>query len=513
MARRATKSAQILPIDLVPSGGIDLSRPPSQIDDNALHAAINFYYDPNSQGVLITRPGLVCVTATALPDPIRQLHNYVIDADSSYLIAVSGDKVKKLNAAGTGWDDIFTLPNSTVVPQFLTFNGKLLIACGDPGGIPYWDGGATGYLTGSPKASAIVEVVNRVAANAVDEPDSVYLSGPENENDWVLTSPGAAVGLRAGFGDGLNVNGFAVLYDTLVVSKTGDARKTLYAYNLSGTPDYWEENRQLLSPGNAAIGPLAIQSVGDKVYFIDRNGAKALIPPQLFGAITSDPMYGNKINRVLSRYTGDATGAQLRFVPSLASVFITIDSPTIGYRCFVYSTTTNAFTEMFFGGTAASKMLTVLDADGVVFMAGESGFLYAFGGGSRDELIPGSMSEYTGILRSKIYRGGGHGMILRQTAIDVEYISPGTIAYAVFGNDRTAIDQYPAYEAGTNVSIYDSNTPIYSASWAIGADPVTEIVDTSRVRSRKGMQFSIRTLGGARVVFNGLLAETTIVQR
>lgn len=513
MAKRATKASQILPIDWVPSGGIDLSRPPAQIEDNSLQSAINFFYDPNSQGVLITRPGLTCITADALDDPIRQLHNYVINASTSYIIAVSGNKVKKLNSAGTGWDDIFTLPNSTVVPQFLTFNGKLLIACGDTSGIPYWDGSTTGYLTGSPKATAIVEVVNRVAANASDEPDAVYLSGPEDENDWELTAPGAAVGFRAGFGDGLNVNGFAVLYDTLVVSKTGDARKTLYAYNLSGTPNSWEENRQLLSPGNAAVSPLAIQSVGDKVYFIDRNGAKALIPPQLFGAITSDPLYGNKINRELARYTADATSAQIRFVPSLASIFLTVDSPTRGYRCFVYSTTTNAFTEFFFGETSASQMLTVLDADGVVFMAGGSGHLYAFGGGSRDELIPGSMSEYTGILRSKIYRSSGHGLILRNTILDVEYISSGEIAYAVFGNVRTSIDNFDAYNSGTNTSIYDSNTPIYSATWTIGVDPLTELVDTSKVRSRKGLQFSIRTLGGARIVFNGLLAETSIVQR
>lgn len=511
MPFRSSKAYSILPISWVPNLGIDLSRPASQIEDNALATAINFIYDANSQGVLVARAGLRCVTTSALPAPIRQLHHYVKSATTSYIIGVSGDKVKKLNVAGTGWDDVYTLPNATVVPSFLNFNGKLLIACGSDSGIAYWDGTTTGHLDGSPKATAIIEVVNRVAANHKSEPDSVYLSAAENETDW-NTSGGQAQALKAGFGDGLNVNGFAVLYETLVVSKTGGSRKTMYAYDLSGTPTAWKENRQLLSPGNAAVNPDSIQAVGDKVYFIDSGGVKGLLPPQVFGSITTDPILGGRVNRVLANYTVTAQSAQLRFSPSSSSIFIIVDAPS-GNKILAFSTTTGAFTELFFGQDTSGQMLTSLDADGVVFFAGKSGYLYALGTDSRDELAPGVLTEYAAIAKSRLYQGSGHGLVLRQTVIDVEYVSQGSLRLEVYAGDKVALGTYVSYGSSNEDTIFDAETPIYSAEYAVGGVAATEIVETARVRSHRGLQFLVRCLNGARIVLNGLTAETAVLQR
>ena len=243
----------------------------------------------------------------AATNAIRGLYYYMKDGSTAYLIAVSGSKLYYYNSGAL--TEIGAIADASVKPAFLTFNGKLLIADGSSA-IRTWDGTTYTTIAGSPAADCLATVRNRVVANHVSEPDSVYLSSPNDETGWTTT--GTAVGLRAGYGDGLKVNGFAVLGDDVFVSKVGrttDRQKKIYRLNVAAsvTSSWYLEP---FSAHNAFTSKHTVANAYNNIFFADDNGFKTVKGIQEYGDLAVLPA-GIKINKVF----GDATCDFMAFVP------------------------------------------------------------------------------------------------------------------------------------------------------------------------------------------------------
>lgn len=299
------------------NGGLNYAVSPSNIADNELVLATNMIYDPSTD-YLITRPGTSCVAASqalsiqllteggdrivtegsdpiggADEHPILTIYYYEKSNSVAYLVCAYNGKLYYLS--GTSWEEIGDLTDTTTVPSFLTFNTKLLIADGGDH-IRTWDTSTYTTLATSPKATALKMIKNRVVCNATDEPDSVYLSKPNDETDW--NTSGTAVGLKAGYGDNLAVNGFAVYGDDLIISKKGDALKKLYRLNVAdSTTSNWYIKE--LSTNNCAQNPQSIMEAWNNVFFVDSNGFKSLKGVQKYGDLQVDAI-GRKINQLFA---------------------------------------------------------------------------------------------------------------------------------------------------------------------------------------------------------------------
>lgn len=123
------------------SGGIDRSRAPNELPENACRLMQNLYY-PRESYAPVTRPGAVAFSAAGggnaglLPGRITAFHTYTKSTSQSYLI------VACMNASDDGQElwaadltsaapvpfQILASVGSTAAPTFKTLNARLLVA-------------------------------------------------------------------------------------------------------------------------------------------------------------------------------------------------------------------------------------------------------------------------------------------------------------------------------------------------------------------------------------------------
>lgn len=396
--RRSSKQQTVQQVSLQLSGGVNWAQSPANIADNELTRAQNFIYDPETD-YLVSRPGTTCQTAAVCDGANAILRGYYYEKSSSvaYHVAACNGNLYYLSGAGLdAWTAIGALTDATTTPAFLTFNNKLLIADGGTA-IRTWDGSTYATLAGSPAASVLSMIRNRVVCNAVDEPDSVYLSGPNDETDWTTTAPGAAIGLKAGFGDMLQVNAFSVFGDDLIVSKKGDREKRLYRVNVAdATPTNWYVSD--LSQNNAAVNAHVMLGAWNNVYFLDSNGFKSIRGTADYGDLQADAI-GRKINTL---FTPTTVFGFLTYVPSLNVIWFGISDRVICYTERNDPTTGSrvpAFTNLTFGW---GRCTSVYEAGDDVYMTGVDGYLHKLDDSvSTDETAPGVTVAIPFAVRTK----------------------------------------------------------------------------------------------------------------
>ncbi len=405
------KHANVVPVRLTLHKGLNYMQAASTIDDNEMIIAENIMYDVNTDKIQV-RPGTNCISATSLTNPIRALYEYIKDATHQYIIAASLDKLYYLDT--DTFVEIGTLSSATVTPSMVTFNGKLLVADGSTN-IMSWDGTTYAAVsTGAPKASALGVIKNRVVANHDDEPDSVYLCALEDATTW---SGGTSLGLKAGYGDGLKVNGFATLGDDLIISKVGlyttSNTKRLYRLN---TEDTTSSNWYIafLSGVNAFSSHSCAVAAFNNVFFGDTNGFKSVKGVQEYGDIAVDAV-GRKVNTIFENY--EATHVQ--YIPAFNCImFINAG------RIYCYYDNNQAFTKLEFN---QGEINSVCEASGAVYLGGRNGHLYKLDPGrSTDETAPDTTSVFTSEIITKAFTTPGE-IILKRIKLLVRPISEATV--------------------------------------------------------------------------------------
>jgi hypothetical protein len=504
MAKRSEKcqegSAQFINTQF--DGGLNYSQAPSNIADNELTRGTNIIY--NSQtGKPETRPGTVCVTATALADPILKIYEYEKSSSAKYIICASGGKLYYLNS--TAWVEIGSLNDSTTTPSFLTYHALLLIADGGTN-IKTWDGTTYSALDDALKATALAVIKGRVVANSGNSGsnDLVTLSGPYNEGYWNTATEGA-VALRAGYGDNMAVNGFAVFGDDLIISKKGDSRKKTYRLNVSdATTSNWYV--QDLTDNNCSQNAHTICSAFNNVYFVDSNGFKSLKGVTEYGDLQVD-VVGSKVNTVF----GTSVCDEVTYVPLYTAIWYPISDRIFVYHR-IYDVSGNmkhAFTDLTFN---QGQIRSICQSGNTVYLAGNNGYLYSIDSSKdTDETAPGVTSNYQSILKTKRFSYFG-GAILRKTEIYFSPISSGAaLLYAVTPSDeKILLKSITLPSEGQELSeatgdLYDATEELSS----MGTSPWYEI-SKNRVRG-SSIQWQLTTTSG-RVGVEGLKAEVALVE-
>ena len=499
-------------IRMQPTGGWNAALHPSQIADNELSEVYNFIYDANT-GKLVTRPGTKTVSSAKLDDPIQFLYGFIRSDGESYLMAVSGGNLYYYKFADDTWVLVSAL-NNTDTPTMATFNGKLFVADGSAGGLLTWDGTAVAREADSPQATIVFEARNRLACNSVTELDAIYLCATEDASTWIGSAvPGDSVALRAGYGDGMTVNGFAMISSTLIVSKLartdGKAtKKKLWKIELAGASTGWQADD--LSANNAAINPHCLVGFGDNMYYLDSEGFESLVPTQAYGDITTDPVIGGKINSRLAQYAKSATEARMLKLPGLAAVWMILEREGVSNQIYTFSPLGNGFSELEFG----NDFLTVAEYGGAIYLAGDSGYLHTLQNQAIDETAPGVEQDVVSLLRFKMLTGSGD-LLLTKVISQLNYEWSGTYQIEVYGGNeeiKRLLQKVDFNVGAATDSLNQANYELYSATWDLGGSRVNRQQSRAHFRS-DGIMLQIRTMNSGRISVSELDAEITVVGR
>ena len=485
------------------NGGLNYADAPSQIADNELARALNVVY--NSQtGTLETRTGTECVTATALANPILKIYYYERSVSEAYLVCASGGKLYYLNVAA--WVEIGSLTDSITVPAFTTFNAKMIVADGGQH-LRTWDGTTYGSLSNGLYANAIIEIDNRLVINSTNNPDLITFSGVENETMWNTADPtNPAVGIRAGYGDNMAVNSFAVFGTDLLVSKKGKSRKTIYRVNTAdASPVNWSVS--LLTYNNCAQNAHTMVTAFNDVFFVDINGFKSIKGVQEYGDLQVD-MIGSKINTAFTNYDCD----EVSYLPAYTAIWFQIYDRTYCYHRLmdVSGNTLHAFTDLQF---QQGRIRSVVQAGDTVYLAGHNGYLYKMTTTDTDEVSPDVLESYSTVFLTKRFPFFGGG-ILRRTSLELKAMDNASTSTAYLRANTAERDGALL----KTISVLSATEYLNDATYDLNA-ATTLLADysnqawiettTNRVRG-SSIQWQIDATEG-RFGVEGLIAEVALV--
>jgi hypothetical protein len=469
--KKSSKNSNIINLEVKFDGGLNYSSSPTNLAENEMKRTTNWIYDVSTD-ILMTRPGTTCITgavAHKLANPIRKLYYYEKTSSVSYLVCASGSKLYYLST--DEWIEIGSLSDATTIPSFLTFNNKLLIADGNAD-IRTWDGTTFGTLAGSPQANCLIEIKGRVACNATDEPDSVYLSAAKDETKWNTSTEGA-IGIKAGYGDMLEVNGLSVYGDDLIISKKSNTGKVKRFYRLN-TADVTSSNWvcSLLSNNNGSQGTNTIESAFNNIFFCDDNGFKSLKGVQEYGDMQVDST-GEKVNSLFATNTCD----EVKFIPLYSSIFF-----SIGDRIFVYSEKggKGRFTDLLL---AQGRIRSFCQAGSVVYLGGNNGYLYKLDSSvATDETVPGTRVNFINYARTRTFTFF-NDIILRKAQI---FLTPklagtGKIYTIDYAGTATLIS---TFTTTAEEYLYDATGDLNDATSYLSDSGSQPWVETTRNRVR-----------------------------
>jgi len=417
-------------------------------------------YSP-SNGVITTRPPFRCYTATPLPGAINNLHPY-----KDYLMcSCANGKLYALDlapASGT-FGTFVELSSLSSTASFLNFNDKLLFA--DGSGLYSWDGNTVtatvttildSGTTPAMQPNVISEVANRVVINDYDDPDAIYLSGPEDETDWDTAAN--AVGLRAGYGDDMAVNGIAVLGQDVIVSKVGKGRRFLYRVNVSGPSTGWSV--QNLIADSSATGPLLITPIPNNVMYINEDSElRGVAGIQEYGDLKMINA-GEKINPGLVQLDRDGySPSMLRYLPSY-DILACICSG----RIYAFHHSTGRFT-YFDGLSSGINIVSGCDYNNDPVWGGSNGHIYEWvDSGLPDSPTRTTTKDYESRVRSKTYTMPGE-MLLKKSYLNVVHVAEGSGRLEVSETiiKKFSLDAPGWYLFDADMDLYDATMDLYTA--------------------------------------------------
>ncbi|MCL1985184.1 MAG: hypothetical protein FWG59_01880, partial [Betaproteobacteria bacterium] len=416
---------------------------------------------------------------------------------------------------GQEWENMYPLRGEAAL---MSFNGCLLIADGREEGLVAWDTENFLAVPGSPPRPTVLgSIADRVITNSLDAPDYVFFSGPQDFEDWSVTDGGAAVDVAAGFGEGMEVNGFAVVYSTLIVSKLAkDAaghvtQKRLHMINTEGTPSSWSTAR--LSSVNAACVRGAITTVQEKAYFLDSDGIKSAAPSiaGTYGDIAVDPSTGVRIHAKIGAQAATASRAWLHWCKNLGQLWFIITSGGASSVVLLHPMQGMAWTEVQYPFDPGCMCEVGKD----VYLGAADGSVYRFTGTGKDEGRNEERPVY-GMLRSRKFGQMGGDLILRGAKLTLGSIQPTRIKLEAVGDDGAT--RYPLAEDETLPAgsaddlIFTANYKIYDAEWFIGGQrAVPKIFDWKTAGPRDpGLYLQLRTEGG-RVTVDSIQGLAAVV--
>jgi hypothetical protein len=352
----------------------------------------------------------------------------------------------------------------------------------------------------------LFEINNRVVANDATDLDVVFFSGPEDDTDWD-TAGGAAVAVRAGYGDGLLVNGFASMRDLLIVSKVGGygtASKKIWSINTAGTPDEWAAS--YLSHTNASKEPHTMANMLNDVVFIDTDGIHSIKSVIAYGDIQTDPKFGHRISSEIT----SLPGIEARFLTKRGAVWFLFSGTQ---RIFAYHPMigeTGAYTELNF----SKKMASVVEAGDWAYIASDDGHLYLMNDSSKtDELTEDVFTNVTTDVRTKLFTFEGEKGIVRYIAPGIQYNLSGVVRVGVYDKDLDAF-----HELGTitldalaaEQMLFDATGLLYDANTPLGQQAIFTGELRNRYRS-KAIMFALNSTVGAYTLAN-ITARIAIVK-
>jgi len=447
MAQISNKNQQIVPIMFNPVGGLNLALPPNMIADQEMKQANNFIYLPHS-GQIAVRPGFSCLTDTPAPDSILNMHAF----EDMIVCSVADGKVYSYDIAG----DIFTPIHdigASLVATFLTFNNFLLIA--DGAGLYKWAGiDPPVEITKIIHPTTLTEINNRVVMNDATDKDAVYMSGPEDEEDWDTVS-GAAVMLRAGYGDGMTVNGLSVLGTDLIVSKAGSGKKFIYRISTAGEPTQWSVHK--LITDTSADGKLLIDAIPNGIMYVNEDAElRSLVGVQEYGDIRMMNA-GEKLNPLLASVARNGfRPSMIRYSPSF-DMLVIIFSGMVGF----YFHASKRFTTLTFD---KGELYCCCDYSDELFWGSYNGHIYRWNESSAtDEYLPGELEEFEGNIKSKVYAFPGESLV-KKAGVSYSNFVEGTgtvrinsvkvIDFDVLGSPWYLFD-------ADDTQLYDANMQLY----------------------------------------------------
>ena len=513
MVIKSSKQREPQQVQFVLKGGLNYAQTPITLKDDEMRIGTNFIYDPDTE-FPITRPGTSCKTLLKCDgvSPIIALYYYEKTVSVAYLVAACNGNLYRLSGASLdAWTLIGVLNDTTTVPSFLTFNSKLLIADGGSA-IRLWDGTTYSTISDSPAASALSTIKNRVVANHVGELDSVYMSSPKDaETPYSAPSTGAwntagtAIGLKAGYGDTLAVNGFGMLGDDLIVFKKGDTAKRIYRVNVSdATPANWYVAD--LSENNCAQNHQSIVNAWNNVFFVDTNGFKSIKGVDVYGDLQIDAT-GRRINTVL---TSQSTCDFMQYIPSYNAIWM-----GLGQRIYCYTERMEegkvipAFTDLTF---KQGRIRDVCQAGSYVYLAGHDGFLYRMNEGIATDATSASTSvAFTSTIRTKTLAYGGD-MVLRKLQWYLRPKIDGAAVIKAYTDDETSVALKTITLRNAGVYVYDATGYLADANEFLYDEGSPTWVETARGRVRNiQMAFELLVTSG-RVGVEWVRAEVALLE-
>jgi hypothetical protein len=449
MAQVGKKNQNLVPVSFNPVGGLNLAVPPHAIAEHEMAQCNNWIYMPHS-GQIAVRPGFSMVTQVAGPGAILNMHSFKGDL----ICSVSDGKVYVYNFAADSFTSIHDI-SAAPVAMFLTFNNKLLIV--DGGGLFSWEGGNEDVVevitTFHP--TAIIEIGNRVVINDKQDMDAVYLSGPEDETDWD-TSSGAAVGLRAGFGDGMNVNGFAVLGTDLIVSKAGNGQKFIYRISIAGPSSNWAVHK--LVTDTSARSETLIDSVPNTILYVNEDSElRSLEGVQEYGDIRMMNA-GEKINPMLASVAKNGFPASMiRYSPAY-DMLVIIFSGVVAF----FNHASKRFTTMDFD---AGDLRCCCDYSDELFWGSQNGNIYRWNESSdTDEVSHGVTEHFEANIKSKVFAFPGEALVKKSTIATSNFVQgTGTVRinhvkvidFEILGSPWYLFDADDTQLADANMPLYE----------------------------------------------------------
>ena len=496
MAFRSSKHRQVVPEHINPIGGLRLDVPPQSIATEELTVAHNMMYMPG-HNTLSTRPAFRSLANTPLNAELKNM----IAFEGELYISTSIYRIYRFNLSSQGYTFVSNTNSGSAV-AFLVFNNKLLWV--DGSGIYSWDGSTKATLTTAIKPTAISEILSRVVVNDTLDPDAVYFSGPEDETDWD-TSAGAAVGIRAGYGDGMAVNALAVLGQDVLVSKVGLGKRFIYRCNTAGVmPEQWQTMK--LVSDTAAIGPLLFAPTPNDVLYINEDyQLRALSGITQYGDIRSANA-GEKINPALSQLKLDGKAPSLmRYLPSLDAM-AGIFSGTVG----LYYPEKMRFT-MIDLLESGSKILCCCDMNNEPFWGSDTGQIYQFSESQGDDSTSfNSAVPIGGKMRTKLYHIQGD-VIIRRVDLGITSLAKG---HGIFEIVRPSQPDIILFEFDLEKEadlLYSANGLLNDANdFLYEGGAKSEIIMRKNRARVQDFYFQVRTISG-RMAINSIDVTMAIV--
>ena len=446
----SSKKANAQTTTITFNGGLNLSEPATNIQDNELQECLNMYY-ANQQSFLTTRMGIKKIDVPALNDGIDKLYEYIKSESEIFLTAVSSGSLYYLSSSMSGsnitlfWEKITDLANPTIIPGLTTYQHYLVIA--DRGlNLRYWDGTTTTTLTGSPTYPTIVEELGgRLICNSdgSGEEDRIYGTAPYNIDEW--NSNNGAFNVPAGYQDGKHITGIGVLASDIIVFKEG---KLTYRINCSGTSSSWSTSR--LFQTNSCSNQNAIEPIGNDILFGTSSGINSVQTVKEYGDIQVN-QFSYKINSILN---GKGV-REITYSTLYGAAFCLIDGTD---TILMYHPHNNAFTTFDFG----IRLTSIIEGRDYTWAADNNGNLYKLTNIDKDELTIGTLTDIHSRIVTKTYTFPD-AVLLSKCRIYFEQIDYTKGYLSIL--DKSGESETILYDWEPNFAgyLYDANYYLYDA--------------------------------------------------